>query len=117
MNEKTTHEEDIKAGIALLEQQIEAAHVLLDYRPLNNKLYADWNGETRSRLTKIYGPGSPNIRNIETTVGASPLWMGMPREVAETYQASRLERTVLMLKSCIVTLRRKASIASRQKSR
>jgi len=108
MDEKTLQKDDIEAGIALLIQQIEAAQVLLDYRPLNKKMYAAWNEETRSCLIKIYGPVSPNIRSIETTVGATPLWMGMPPEVAETYQASRLERTTAMLKSCIVTLRRKA---------
>jgi hypothetical protein len=40
--------------------------------------------------------------------------MGMPPEVAETYQASRLERTVSMLKSCIVTLKRKAGHMGRE---
>jgi hypothetical protein len=105
MDEFTPQKKDIKTSIALLEQQIDAARVLLDYRPLNNKLYAEWNKETISCLVEIYGKDSPNVRSIETTVGATPLWMGMPPKVAETYQVSRLERTVDMLKSCIVSLR------------
>jgi hypothetical protein len=108
MNEKNFRKEDTEAGIALLEQQIEAGRYLLNYRPLNSDLLAAWDEQTRDCLIKIYGPGSPNNRSIETTVGASPVWMGMPPEVAETYQASRLERTVSMLKSCIVSLRWKA---------
>jgi len=111
MNEKNFRKEAIEAGIALLEQQIEAGRYLLDHRPLNNDLHAAWDDQTRDCLIKIYGPGSPNIRSIETTVGATPVWMGMPAEVAETYQASRLERTLSMLKSSIVTLRRKAGQA------
>ena len=107
MNEKNFRKEVIEAGIALLEQQIEAGRYLLDHRPLNSDLHAAWDEQTRDCLIKIYGPGSPNIRNIETTVGATPVWMGMPPEVTETYRASRLERTVSMLKSCTVTLRRK----------
>ena len=108
MNANNESKIDIDDGIALLEQQIEAARHLLEHRPLNKQLHAAWNEETRSCLTKTYGPGSPNIRSIETTVGGTPMWLGMPREVAEAYQASRLERTVSMLKSCIVSLRRKA---------
>lgn len=105
MNEKNFRKEDIEAGIALLEQQVEAGRYLLDYRPLNNDLHAAWDEQTRDCLKKIYGSDSPNYRSIETTVGATPVWMGMPPEVAESYQASRLERTLSMLKSCIVTLR------------
>ncbi len=108
MNANNESKVDVDAGIALLEQQVEAARHLLEYRPLNKKLYAAWNEETRSCLMKTYGPGSPNIRNIESTVGATPVWLGMPPEVAEAHQASRLERTVSMLKSCIVSLKRKA---------
>ena len=108
MNANNESKIDFAAGIALLEQQIEAARYLLEYRPLNKELHAAWNEETRSCLTKTYGPGSPNIRSIEATVGETPVWMGMPAEVVEAYQASRLERTVSMLKSCIVSLKRKA---------
>jgi len=108
MNANSERKVDIDTGIALLEQQIEAARHLLEYRPLNNQLHAAWNAETRSCLMKTYGPGSPNIRSIESTVGATPVWLGMPPDVAEAYQASRLERTVSMLKNCIVSLKRKA---------
>ena len=108
MRSKNVRKEDIEDGIALLEQQIEGARHLLNQRPLKNKMHAAWSEETRSCLIKIYGPGSPNVRSIETTVGATPVWMGMPPEVAETYQASRLERSMSMLKSFIVSLKRKA---------
>ena len=108
MDDITLQKMDFNASIVLLEKQIEAARVLLDNRPLNTKLYAEWNEETRQSFVKIYGMDSPNVRSIETTVGATPIWMGMPPEVAETYQASRLMRTIDMLKSCIVSLRWKA---------
>ena len=108
MNNITLQKNDINASIALLEKQIEAARVLLDNRPLNAKLYAEWNEETRKCFVKIYGMNSPNVRSIETTVGATPLWMGMPPEVNDTYQVSRLKRTIDMLKSCIVSLRWKS---------
>ena len=108
MNDATLQKKDLNASIALLEKQIEDARLLLDNRPLNAKLYAEWNEETRKCFVKIYGMDSPNVRSIETTVGATPLWMGMPPEVAETYQASRLKRTIDMLKSCIVSLRWKS---------
>lgn len=108
MHSKNVRKEDIEAGIALLEQQKEKARHLLKHRPLNSKMHAAWDEETRSCFIKIYGRCSPNVRSIESTVGATPVWMGMPPEVAETYQMSRLERTVSMLKSCIVCLNRKA---------
>ena len=108
MDDITLQKMDINTSIALLEKQIEAARVLMDNRPLNAKLYTEWNEETKKCFVKIYGVNSPNVRSIETTVGATPLWMGMPPEVAETYQASRLMRTIDMLKSCIVSLRWKA---------
>ena len=107
MSETNTERVEIVTGITLLEKQIEDARHLLDHRPLNHNLHAAWDEETRSCLTKIYGAGSPNIRSIETTVGATPVWLSMPPEAAEAYQASRLETTVSMLKSCIVSLRRK----------
>ena len=109
MKNENCRKEDIEAGIALLEKQIAAARYLLDHRPLNSNLHAAWDGETRGCLIDIYGPNSPNVRSIETTVGATPVWMGMPPEVDETYRASRLERTVVMLQSCIVSLKRKAA--------
>ncbi len=109
MSETNTERVEIVAGIALLEKQIEDARHLLDHRPLNHNLHAAWDKETRTCLTKIYGVGSPNIRSIETTVGSTPVWLSMPPEVAEAYQASRLERTVSMLKSVIVSLRRKTT--------
>jgi hypothetical protein len=114
MRSKNVRKEGIEAGISLLEQQIEAARHLLKYRPLNNKMHAAWSEETRSCLVKIYGPNSPNVRSIESTVGATPVWMGMPSEVTATYQASRLERTVSMLKNCIVSLKRKAGNLGRE---
>ena len=80
MDEINLQKKDIKTSIALLEQQIEAALVLLDYRPLNNNLHAAWNEETKRCLVEIYGIESPNVRSIETTVGATPLWMGMHRK-------------------------------------
>jgi hypothetical protein len=108
MNARNLRKEDIEAGIALLEQQIATARVLLNHRPLNKKMCADWTADTRNCLAKIYGPDSPNVRSLETTVGATPIWMGMPPEVSETYAASRLERTVSMLESCTVALKLKA---------
>jgi hypothetical protein len=114
MRSKNVRREDIAAGIALLEQKIEDGRYLLKYRPLNNQMHAVWSEETRICLIKIYGPGSPNVRSLESTAGATPVWMGMPPEVAETYQASRLERTVAMLKSCIVSLKRKAGNSGRE---
>jgi hypothetical protein len=114
MRSKNVRREDIAAGIALLEQKIEDGRYLLKYRPLNNKMHAAWSEETRICLIKIYGPGSPNVRSLDSTAGATPVWMGMPPEVAETYQASRLERTVAMLKSCIVTLKRKTGNSGRK---
>jgi hypothetical protein len=114
MRSQNVRKEDVETGIRLLEQQIEDARFLLKHRPLNNKMHAAWNEETRSCLIKIYGHSSPNVRSIETTVGATPVWMGMPPEVAETYQASRLENSVSMLKSCIVSLKRKAGNSGRE---
>ena len=52
MNANNESKIDIDAGIALLEQQIEAAQHLLEFRPLNKELHAAWNEETRSCLTK-----------------------------------------------------------------
>ena len=109
MKNENCRKEDIAAGIAQLEKQITAARYLLDHRPLNSHLHAAWNDETRQCLIDIYGPASPNVRSIETTVGATPVWMGMPPEAEEGYRASRLERTVTMLQSCIVSLKRKAA--------
>jgi hypothetical protein len=116
MRSKKLRKEDIEAGIVLLERQIEGARHLLKQRPLNNKTHAAWSEETRSCLIKIYGLGSPNVRSLESTVGATPVWMGMPPEVAETYQSSRLERTVSMLKSCIVALKRRAGNSGRKRT-
>jgi hypothetical protein len=116
MRSKKLRKEDIEAGIVLLERQIEGARHLLKQRPLNNKTHAAWSEETRSCLIKIYGLGSPNVRSLESTVGATPVWMGMPPEVAETYQASRLERTVSMLESCIVALKRRAGNSGRKRT-
>jgi hypothetical protein len=114
MRSKNVRKEDIEDGIALLEQQIEGARHLLNQRPLKNKMHAAWSRETRACLKKIYGPSSPNVRSLETTVGTTPVWMGMPPEVAETYRASRLERSMSMLKSCIVSLKRKAGNSGRE---
>ena len=63
MRSKNVRKEDIEAGIALLEQQIEDGRYLLKYRPLNNKMHAAWSEETRNCLIKIYGPVSPNVRS------------------------------------------------------
>lgn len=109
MSETNTETVAINAGIALLEKQIEDARHLLDHRPLNGGLHAAWDEETRICLAKIYGAGSPNVRSIETTVGATPVWLGMPPEVVEAYHASRLEKTISMLNNCIVSLKRKAA--------
>ncbi len=114
MRSKNVRKEDIEAGIELLERQIEGARQLLKQRPLTNKGHAAWSEETRSCLVKIYGAGSPNVRSLETTAGATPVWMGMPPEVAEKYRASRLERSMSMLESCIVSLKRRAGNSGRK---
>jgi hypothetical protein len=113
MRSKNVRKEDIEAGIGLLERQIEGARHLLKQRPVNKKSLVAWSEETRSCLVKIYGSGSPNVRSLETTVGATPVWMGMPPEVAEKYRASRLERSMSMLESCIVSLKRKTGNSGR----
>ena len=114
MRSKNVRKEDIEAGIDLLEGQIEGARHLLKQRPVNNEAHAAWSEETRNCLIKIYGSGSPNVCNLETTVGATPVWMGMPPEVADTYRTSRLERSVSMLENCIVALKRRAGNSGRQ---
>lgn len=107
MNAEDRSTTDIAAGIALIEKQIEAAGHLLKHPPVKEADVAGWNSATRSCLEKVYGQGSPNIGTIMSAAGETPVWMGMPPEVARASLASRLEKKVAMLKSCIVALKRR----------
>lgn len=99
---------DIKKGIALLQSQIEAAARMLKNRPIRSEDHAAWNNKTREYLIKIYGAGSPNIDTIITASGDTPVWLGMPQEVRERFEASSIENKVQLLAACMVSLELKA---------
>ena len=99
---------DLNTGIELLKKQIEAAKQILKNRPIRSENLAAWNNKTREYLIKIYGAKSPNINTIVMASGNTPVWMGMPQEVGERFEASSIENKIQMLKACIVSLKLKA---------
>ena len=99
---------DMQTGIGLLQEQIEHARQLLNRRPIPADDNQVWNEKTEEVLTRIYGPGSPNIDTIVGAVGDAPAWIFMPDDVAEEYEASCLENRIKLLEGCVVALKRKA---------
>jgi hypothetical protein len=98
---------DIQTGIGLLQSQIEHARDLLSRTPIAVKDNKAWNEQTSEVLTRIYGPGSPNIDTIVGAVGDAPAWIFMPDDVAEEYEASCLKNRIRLLEGCVVALKRK----------
>jgi hypothetical protein len=103
---------DFKTGIELLQNQIGRAEHLLKNRPLHSQDHTIWNNTTRDCLTKIYGPGSPNIQTIVRAPGSQAVWLGMPKAAAERYEASCIENKIQLLEGCIASLRQKAQQSS-----
>ncbi len=103
---------DFRTGIELLQKQIQLAEHLLKKRPIHSKDHAIWNDTTRECLTKIYGAGSPNIDTIIQAPGNRAVWLGMPKDAAEKYNAAGLENKIQLLEGCIASLRRKARQSS-----
>jgi len=103
---------DFRTGIELLQKQIQQAEHLLEKRPLPSKDHAIWNNTTRECLTNIYGAGSPNIDTIVQAPGSRAVWLGMPKDAAERYEAACLENKIQLLAGCIASLRRKAQQSS-----
>jgi len=106
--EKVLEPVDIKTGIEMLQKQIEDANQMLDKRPVKSKEHAVWNNRTRTCLIRIYGQGSPNVDTIVEASGEAPVWLFMPDDAAEKYEASCLENKMQKLKECVVALKRKA---------
>ena len=100
---------DMQTGIELLQEQIEHARQILNRRPIPADDNQVWNEKTEEVLTRIYGPGSPNIDTIVGAVGDAPAWLFMPDEVAEEYEASCLENRIKLLEGCVVALKKKVS--------
>ena len=98
---------DMQTGIELLQEQIEHARQILNRRPIPADDNQVWNEKTEEVLTRIYGPGSPNIDTIVGAVGDAPAWIFMPDEVTEEYEASCLENRIRLLEGCVVALKRK----------
>ena len=107
--EKNFEPVDMGSGIDLLQEQIDAAKRLLDNRPVSSEDLGSWNDTTHEYLVKIYGEGSPNIDTIIRASGGAPAWIFMPDDVAEDYEAARLEDKMQKLAECVVALKRKAS--------
>ena len=105
--EKDLEPVDMGSGIDLLQEQIEAAKRLLDNRPVNTEDLNSWNDTTHEYLVRIYGERSPNIDTIIRASGRAPAWIFMPDDVAETYEAARLEDKMQKLAECVVALKRK----------
>jgi hypothetical protein len=105
--EKVLEPVDLKTGIDLLLKQIEQANQLLNARPLKSKDLEVWNGRTREYLIRIYGERSPNVDTIVEASGDTPVWIFMPDDAAERYEASCLENKVKLLEGCVVALKRK----------
>jgi|GEM_PF-1373633 len=99
---------DIKTGIELLQNQIEAGKQMLKNKPIRTKDLTAWNNKTREYLIKIYGAGSPNIDTIVKASGSTPVWMGMPQAVCEKFEASSIENKIQMLATCVVSLKLKS---------
>ncbi len=98
---------DMESGIDLLQAQIEAAKRLLDNRPVQPEDLDSWNDTTSEYLVRIYGERSPNIDTIIRASGGAPAWIFMPDDVAEAYEAARLEDKMQKLEECVVALKRK----------
>ena len=98
---------DIQTGIELLQKQIEAAKQMLDNRPVKPADHAAWNNRTAACLIQIYGEGSPNVDTIVGASGDATVWLFMPDDAAEKYEASRLENKIKLLEGCVVALKRK----------
>ena len=92
----------------MLARQIEAAKHMLRNRPIPSKEYSAWNDQTRICLIQVYGERSPNIDTITGAAGSAPVWLFMPDDVAEQYNASCLENKIKLLEGCVVALKRKA---------
>ena len=105
--EKVLEPVDIKTGIDLLQEQIEAAKQLLDNRPVISKAHESWNNRTHEYLLRIYGERSPNIASIVKASGDAPVWLFMPHDAAEKYEASCLENQMQLLEGCVKTLKLK----------
>ena len=106
---------DLKTGIELLNKQIEAAERMLNNKPIRWKDRAAWNNKTRDYLIKIYGAGSPNIDTIIKASGSTPVWLGMPQEVRDRFEASSMENKLQRLAACIVSLQAKGKLIQSQK--
>ena len=100
---------DTQTGIGMLQEQIEHARQILNRRPIPADDNQVWNEKTEEVLTRIYGPGSPNIDTIVGAVGDAPAWIFMPDDVAEKYGASCLENKIKLLEGCVVALKKKVS--------
>lgn len=98
---------DIQTGIELLRVQIAHAWQLLNSRPIKSRHLEDWNSRTRESLIRIYGEDSPNVDTIAEASGEAPVWIFMPDDVKEKYEASCLENKARLLEGCVVALRRK----------
>lgn len=98
---------DMETGIALLQEQIEAAKRLLDNRPVKTEDFGPWNNTTHEYLVRIYGERSPNIDTIIRASGGAPAWIFMPDDVAENYEAARLQDKMQKLEACVVALKRR----------
>ena len=99
---------DIKTGIDLLQEQIEAAKQLLENRPVKSEDHESWNNTTHEYLIRIYGERSPNLDTIVRASGEAPVWLFMPDDAAERYEDARLEDKMQKLEQCVVALKRKA---------
>ncbi|MEJ2728703.1 MAG: hypothetical protein P8185_09355 [Deltaproteobacteria bacterium] len=98
---------DMQTGIGMLQEQIERARQILNRRPIPAGDNQVWNEQTEEVLTRIYGPGSPNIDTIVGAVGDAPAWIFMPDDVTEQYEAACLENRIKLLEGCVVALKRK----------
>jgi hypothetical protein len=98
---------DFKTGSDLLRRQIEQAKQLLDTRPVKSKVLEVWNSRTRAYLVRIYGERSPNVDTIVEAAGEAPVWLFMPDDAAEEYEAACLENKIKLLEGCVVALKRK----------
>ena len=105
--EKVLEPVDMKTGIDLLQEQIDAAKQLLDKQPVKSKVHESWNNKTHECLIRIYGERSPNIDTIIKAAGEAPVWLFMPDDAAERYEAACLENQMQLLEGCVVALKLK----------
>ena len=105
--EKILEPVDMKTGIDLLQEQVEAAKQLLDKRPITSEDHESWNETTHEYLIRIYGQRSPNIDTIVEASGDAPTWLFMPDDAAEKYEAACLEDKMQKLEQCVVALKLK----------